>query len=120
MLRTLEKSKKEDADGTFENSIIEIQQKKLELEEKTLAHSCKSEKLDFKLKIMREVKQLQRVLFSDEEIMSITPESKPMFEKELQFCCLKKINVILDFFLIGFIFMIVAKPTLAHIVLGFF
>ena len=74
-------SKNPKIDDTFENNIFAIQQKKLNIDKKRFEQSCKSDSIEIRAKLMREVRKLQDDNFSDKEIIAIFPEAKPMLSE---------------------------------------
>ena len=76
------KGKDAEVESSFENSILEFQRNRLKFEERKFEHSSKRDDIDLKVKIMREVKQLQKENFTKEEILAMMPEAKPMFKDD--------------------------------------
>ena len=76
------KGKDADIENSFEKSILEVQRNRLKFEERKFEQSSKRDDVDLRIKIMREVKQLQKENFSKEEILSMMPEAKPMFKHD--------------------------------------
>ena len=76
-----DKSKNKNGDEfTFENALLKSLDKKIELEEKKYNDNKKIIDLEYKYKIIREVKKLQDEGIDTEIIIKMIPESKPIFD----------------------------------------